>query len=239
MPDGILLYGRVDDAQTHGPVAVARVATVDSSAVALSDSLGNFVIRVPDEDGIRLVVDRLGYLSETFELQRQRESKRYVLLLEPSAIPIEGVTAEAQGAQTRLLTNLARRRNSYPSAMQAFDRSWLDRFGPTGGSVLDLVRQKMPGLFECRADAMQLCVRGRNPSFQNPYPEIPIRVCIDSWKAFGATNELGSLPVESVVLVELYEPPGAGDQVRVYTRQWLLGLARRNQTQVMPLMNGC
>ena len=230
-----LILGRLEDAVTRQPVRDARILAVDSSSVAVSDSLGRFELRLPGMISMTVHVERLGYIGQSFDLAGDPRAHRYVLLLEPEPIEIEGVTAEAEAALTELVTNLAARRNAYPHAMRAFDRSWIDRFGPTGGSAYDLVHQKMPGLTECRSDPTQLCVPGRGRTFRNPYPQRQVSVCIDAWRALAPASDLSSLSIESVSLVELYQR----DAVRIYTTEYLLYRARTGRTRVVPLWMGC
>jgi hypothetical protein len=231
----VLIRGRLEDAVTRQPVDEARVFSADSSVVAVSDSLGNFDLRLPVGSSTTVHTQRLGYIEQRFELVGEVQSRRYVLLLEPAPIEIEGITAEAEAALTDLVRNLEARRNAYPHAMNSFDRAWIDRFGPVGGSAYDLVHQKMPGLAECRADPTQLCMPGRGRTFRNPYPQRRIIVCIDGWKALAPASDLNSLSMESVALVELFRR----DQVRVYTSQYLMYRARAGRTHVIPLWMGC
>ena len=53
----------------------------------------------------------------------------------------------------------------------AFDRMLLDRFMPNG-SAWDLIRQRLPGVFECSEALSGLCVRGRSRSIANPFPVV-------------------------------------------------------------------
>jgi hypothetical protein len=231
----LLIVGRLEDAATRQPVRDARVFAADSSAVTVSDSLGHFELLLSRTSPAAVHVERLGYIRQSFDLRGDPQSQRYVLLLEPAPIEIEGITAEAEAALSELVTNLEARRNAYPHAMRAFDRTWIDRFGPTGGSAYDLVHQKLPGLTECRSDPTQLCVPGRARTFRNPYPQRQITVCIDSWRALAPASDLSSLAIGSVSLVELYQR----DAVRVYTVGYLLSQARTGRTNVLPLWMGC
>jgi hypothetical protein len=116
--------------------------------------------------------------------------------------------------------------------MRALDRRWIERFGPRGGSALDLVFQADRRLFECSRDRSHLCTRGRFITFRNPYPEDRLFVCVDGWLSLAPVNELNTLPTESVALVEVY----ARSQIRVYTAQYLLSRARRGWTSVAPIV---
>jgi hypothetical protein len=228
---GTVLRGRIEDATTRQPVEGARVFSADSASVAVTDSLGNFDLPAVDTGPWVLLTDRLGYATQTFELAGEPASSRFVLLLEPSPIMIDALTVEAEAALVTLQRNLRSRRNAYPHAMRALDREWIDRFGPTGGSALDLVLQAAPRFFPCTREPSQLCRRGRFVTFRNPYPEDQILVCIDGVRAFAALSELSSLHVGSVALAEVY----AQSQVRVYSADYLLYRARRGWTSVEPI----
>ena len=228
----VLVSGRIEDAATRQPISGVRVISDDSVAVALTDSLGHFELVFSGAGPYVVHADRLGYRTQRFELVLRLQAARYVLLLEPAPIPIEGLTVEAEAALDRLVRNLEARRAAYPHAMRALDRSWIDRFGPTGGSALDLIRQAAPRFFECSRASGALCVRGRFVTFRNPYPEDQILVCIDGLRSFAPVSELFAMPVSSVALVEAYP---RSRQVRVYTTDYLLYRARSGQTAFEPV----
>jgi hypothetical protein len=232
VPSTSVIRGRVEDATTRQAIEGARVFTEDSTSVAVTDSLGHFDLRTSDDAPWVIHTDRFGYVSQRFDLGGAIESARYVLLMEPAPITIEPITVEVEAAIDRLVRNLEARRNSYPSAMRALDRQWIERFGPRGGSALDLVFQSDRRLFECTADRSHLCVRGRFITFRNPYPEDRLFVCVDGWLSLAPVNELNTLPTDAVALVEVY----ARSQVRVYTAQYLLSRARRGWTNVAPIV---
>jgi hypothetical protein len=146
-------------------------------------------------------------------------SRISILLLEPEPIVLEGLTVEHEAALTVLVTKLERRRRAYPSVMRAFDRDQLDRFGSMT-SVLDFVRARKPWIIQCARDFTRMCVRGRGRSFRNLSPRNPVLVCVDGWESFSPFTELENLSTQSVALVELYG--SRGEQVRVYTTQWML-----------------
>jgi hypothetical protein len=229
---GSTIRGRVEDATTRGPIEGARIFKDDSTSVAVTDSLGQFELAVTSASPWTIHSDRFGYLSQHFDLAAAAGSPRCVLLMEPAPFVIEPLTVEVEAAIDRLVRNLEARRNSFPSAMKALDRRWIERFGPRGGSALDLVFQSDRRLFECSADQSQLCTRGRFITFRDPYPENRLLVCVDGWLSLAPVNELNTLPTEAVALVEVY----ARSQIRVYTAQYLLSRARRGWTSVAPLV---
>ncbi|MQA89918.1 MAG: hypothetical protein GEU90_06760 [Gemmatimonas sp.] len=224
-----VLQGRVEDASTRQPVESARVLSTDSSSTVLTDALGSFTIELPTDENLSLQVERIGYVAQRFELPQESLSRVSVLLLEPAAVELQGVTVMAEQAIEVLQRNLYRRRNFYPGAMRAFDRAWLDRFAPIG-SVFDLVRQRIPRMFPCDSDPSQMCPRGRAPTFQNPFPTRTLTVCIDGRKSIAPIPELDILPIDAVALVELYGRSG----VKVYTAGWMISRARTGRTSVMP-----
>jgi hypothetical protein len=226
------IRGRVEDATTRAAIEGARIFTDDSTSVAVTDSLGHFELSVVGESPWTIHSDRFGYLSQRFDLAAAAGSPRYVLLMEPAPFVIEPLTVEVEAAIDLLVRNLAARRNSYSSAMRSMDRQWIERFGPRGGSALDLVYQSDRRLFECSADMSQLCTRGRFVTFRDPYPENRLFVCVDGWLSLAPVNELNTLPTEAVALVEVY----ARSQIRVYTAQYLLSRARRGWTTVPPIV---
>jgi hypothetical protein len=228
VPGGSVILGRVEDATTRVPLQGARIFTDDSTSVAVTDSLGNFALPVAGASPWTIHTDRFGYLAQRFDLAAEAGSPRYVLLMEPAPFVIEEITVEAEAALQQLHRNLETRRNAYPHAMRSLDRAWIERFGPSGGSALDLVLQAAPRLFECNEDRSQLCTRGRFITFRNPFPEDRLSVCVDGWYSLAPINELVTLPTEAVALVEVY----ARTRVMVYTANYLLNRARQGQTTV-------
>ena len=227
------LSGRVEDAVTRAPLESVRVFLTDSSASVLTNSAGEFTIRAPLGSGPAVYAERLGYVTERFELDGDPRTQRFVLVMRPAPISIEGITAEVEAARTELERNLENRRRSYPGAVRSMDESWLVRFGPSGGSAWDVVRQAAPAVSDCRADSSQVCVPGRSRTFRNPYPERRLLVCVDGWKSVAPVSELSGLPMEAVSLVEVFQRR----QVRVYTEVWMRAQSEIGLTTVMPLDN--
>jgi hypothetical protein len=233
-----VIHGRVEDSFSGEPVRGARVFLRDASDRVLTDSAGNFTIQLGPDDEPALRVERIGYRSQQFSLPLGFRNRIAVLRLEPAAVELAGVTVEVATLSAAIATldrNLERRRNGYPGPMRAFDREWLDRFGPVGGSAWDVVKQRMPMIFTCSADSQQLCVRGRARSFRNPFPELQLLVCIDGWRSIGAISELNMLAVDAVALVETF----SRSRINVFTQQWMVTRANRGHTTVVPLIMGC
>lgn len=224
----VTLRGRVEDAATLAPIDGARVLSADSSISVLTDPAGAFTIRLPAGAELALHVQRIGYLGQRFDLPPEAPQRMSVLRLEPAAIVLPGVTASVEPAVEVLEQNLRNRRNAFPSAMRAYDRTWLDRFAPIG-SIYDLVRMRVPRSGPCRSDPAYLCIPGRVRSFANPYPTRRLKICIDGRDTIGPIDEMSGIDVESVALIEFFG--GAG--VRIYTRDWMLQRARIGWTHVM------
>ena len=233
---GVIIHGRVEDTVSREPVPGARVFSVDSSSVVYTDSLGPFYIPVPAEGPLAIQAERIGYLSERFDLEEDAPSRISILLLEPVPIVVEGITAVDEAALTVLLKNLENRRRAYPSAMNAFYRTQLERWAPLG-TVLDFVLTRKPFIRGCYYDPFEMCVSGRGRTFRNLNPENRVLVCVDGWKSYSPFGELGNLPIQSVALVELYG--SRSSQVRVYTLQWMLSHARAGRAMITPLYWGC
>lgn len=231
-----VIYGRVEDAASRDPVEGARIFAVDSSSVALTDSLGAFALPMRDEGPFVIQAEALGYVPDRFELERDATSRITVLLLEPSEIELAGIAEIDEDALTTLVRNLEERRLFTRSPVTVFDRTTLDGF--PGGSVLDFVREQSPRLKPCDDNPLRLCVAGRWLSFWNFGPEGPVVVCVDGVRSFSPSTELGFLQIESVALIELWGGLSSG-QVRVYTPQWMLSRARAGITEVTPLVVGC
>lgn len=225
----VVIQGRVEDASSRAPVAGARVISADSSISVLTDSLGSFTLPLPSANELAVHVERIGYLAQRFDLPAEAPFRITVLRLEPAAIELEGVTVVSEAAIEVLVDNLERRRNAFPGSMRAYDRAWLERFAPIG-SIFDVVRQRIPGMFPCQYDTGQMCIRGRGATFSNPFPTAQLTVCIDGWKSIAPVSELNSIPVEAVALIEFYGRSG----VKVYTTPWILTRARTGWTTVMP-----
>jgi hypothetical protein len=225
----VALMGRVEDASTREPVSGARVFSSDSTEAVLTDSLGAFVLRLSSGDSLAVQVEAMGYVTESFDLPRESLSRPSILLLEPAAIELQGLTVIAEQAIEVLQNNLRNRRNAYWGSMRAYDRSWLDRFAPTG-SAYDLLREKMVGSFPCPDDSMELCFRSRSVTIRtgDVYPPAKITVCLDGRNAIAA--ELFSILIDDIALFEIYGRQG----VKVYTQDWTLWSARNGRTSVMP-----
>ncbi|MEX2582569.1 MAG: carboxypeptidase-like regulatory domain-containing protein [Gemmatimonadota bacterium] len=234
----VVLNGRVEDAASREPVEGARVFSADSSAAVLTDSTGTFAIQLSSTDSLVVQVERIGYLSQRFDLPDEASNRTSVLLLEQAPVELEGVTAVGETAIATVLRNLEVRRNGYPHAMNAFDRAWIDRFGPVGGSIYDLVRTRVPRITPCNSDPGEICVPGRIRTFGNPFPQSRYTVCIDGWKSIAGIDDLKALPVEAAALVEIYKR-GSSQGVRVYTSEWILDRARRGRVGVPSLTLGC
>jgi hypothetical protein len=227
-----VLYGRVEDAVSRAPLANVRVFAADSSAAVLTDSIGEFALPLGPDAPLVILAERLGYLDQRFDLPQEARNRLSVLLLEPMAIELAGITVEEEAALDRLIQNLESRQNAFQGAVRAFDRARLDGLAVIG-SAWDFVRLRNPWMFEC--GIAELCVRGRGMTFANPSPQGSVTVCIDGREAQAPTSELALIDMSEVALVELF---GRG-HVRIYTAEYLLLRARQRRTQAAPLGMGC
>jgi hypothetical protein len=241
---GAVVNGRIEDAYSRTPIAGARVQAPDSTAV-FTDSLGHFALSI-DREPLYVFVEQYGYQAQRFDLPPEAPARTSVLLLEPIAFELEAISVVSESALADVFRALRGRRNSYRGSVQFFDRERLDRFAPVG-SAWDLVVQRTSGnLHECDPWAIDfqrwngvrsgLCVRGR-ATITDPFPQVPVLVCVDGWESWGAVTELESLDIRSVAMVEIYSR-GAGG-VRVYTGPYLSSLASRGQRTITPLGFGC
>jgi hypothetical protein len=232
----VVLYGRAVDSATRQPIQGARLVAADSSWSTLSDADGSFTLPLPPGNVLTVVAEAFGYRPQRFDLAASAASRLAVLLLEPTPVEIEGITVVEEAAVITLQRNLRQRRNAYPHAMVALDRTVLDRF--PAASAYDVIRTRVPRVMSCRHDPSQICVPGRARTFDNPEPELMVAVCVDGWRSISSIAELETLSIESVALVEIYLG-GPGAQVRVYTARWMVTQAAAERTHVLPLFMGC
>ena len=232
---GVVIHGRVEDASTRDAVIGARVLSLDSSSVVLTDSVGHFAILVRNRLPLTVHVEQYGYQSQAFAVGDRGATTLSVLLLEPAPIELEGIHVIEESALSKVLRDLRGRRNAYQGAVFAYDRTRLERYG--GGSAYDFVRMRAPRVFECSTGLSGLCMRGRSRTFQDPYPEVPVMICVDGWPSWGAVGELNGLDMQSVSLIEIYSQGLGG--IRLYTGSYLAHSARTGRNIALPLGFGC
>jgi hypothetical protein len=232
----VVIQGWVVDAVSVQLLRGIRVTAGDSSASVVTGTDGTFRLRLPRGSPLVVYAEGMGYVSETFDLPPESVTRRAVLRLQPEPLAIEGLTAVAESALEGLQRSSTLRRQGYgEGSVRAFDQARLRRFAPVGGSVLDLVLERLPRIRACRNDPSQMCFPARGPTPQHPDPESSILVCIDGWRSLGPFDELHGLPVEGVALVELI----GNERINAYTAGWMLNMARQGRTSVMPLWVGC
>lgn len=231
-----VLYGRVEDALTREPLGNVRLFAADSSSAVLTDSLGAFALPLGPNAPLAILAERLGYLTQRFDLPQEATLRESVLLLEPTAIQLEAITIEEEAAIETLVRRLENRRNAFAEgAVFAFDRARLDQLNPIG-SAWDFVRQQRPVFRECPPPRVNsICVPGRGRTVSSPSPYNTVTVCIDRWLALAPIADLSSLDIQGISLVELY----GREEIRLYTAEYLLSRARRGDTNVTPLRMGC
>ena len=232
--DPSILYGRVQDAVSEQPVADARVLATDSSAMVFTDSLGTFAIEAGPGARPTVIIDKLGYMTGEFSLAGT-DGQFYVIPLEPAPFVLEGVEAVSQSSVTRMVLDLQRRRNSYQGAVRVLDRTRMEGY-TDGTTAWDLIRQRVPTLLECDSRS-GLCMRGRARTIRNPFPIVPVFVCVDQWQSFGAIAELDRLSQLDIAMIEIYSRGRGG--IRVYTTEYLAHAARTGRFIATPLGFGC
>jgi hypothetical protein len=240
----VMISGRIEDAYTREPIVGARVLAPDSSAV-FSDSLGVFGIAMDPSRGLFLSVTQFGYVAQRFDLPPEAPGRRSVLLLEPLPLELEAINVVSESAVDRVFRQLRARRNSYQGSVMAFDRARIERFSQVG-SAWDFVVMRASGIHECDffgrsaegsfSSRSGVCVRGRS-SINDPYPEIPVLVCVDGFASFGAMSELETIDIRNVALIEIYSRGRGG--VRIYTAPYLASTAGRGRNIATPLGFGC
>ena len=233
-----VIQGRVEDALSRIPLPDVTLFSADSSRAAVTDSMGAFVLRLPAEAPLTVLVERVGYQTSWFHLPESAAERRAVLRLEPEPIELQGIEIVGESAVTETLEALERRRNGYFGAVSAFDRLRLEELAGFG-TVSDFVRREAHYAYPCHQSASGLCSlerRGRR-SIPLPPTQRHVRVCLDGRESWLA--ELDALDIESVALVEIYRRGRGG--IRVYTPGFITAMARRGRTisSASPPEYGC
>ena len=96
----VVLYGRVQDANSGEPVARARILAGDSTNAVFADSLGNFAIELQSSATYPLHVDHFGYRPTAFELPGFAASEVSLLPLQPA--PTAGAVGVEPGDRIRI-----------------------------------------------------------------------------------------------------------------------------------------
>jgi hypothetical protein len=145
--DTVLVTGTVDDLDTGRPVAQAMIVVMSADSVgarvatAESDSLGTFVLSVPDEGEYRVRVQRLGYgdAEETVRIDGPDVSLRASLV--PEALDLEPVVVTVRRRRSPWMEEFERRRaHGFGSFVTRADLE-----SRRHGRVTDALRQ-IPGL---------------------------------------------------------------------------------------------
>lgn len=84
------IKGQVLDNTTGQPLAYASVVAQNTTIGTLSDSIGNFSIRLP-EGGYTLTITYAGYVSEDVRVSRQSAEEELFVALSPEVQQLEGV----------------------------------------------------------------------------------------------------------------------------------------------------
>jgi hypothetical protein len=225
----VVVYGRVEDASSRMPIEGVQILAVDSSAVASTDSLGEFAIALPAAGPYAVYAEQLGYLVQRFDLEAQRPARMMVLRMEPAPLELEALTVTAEAALTRLSRNIDARARASASAVVSLDRTRLERYG-RAATVYDVIRTRAPRITECWDDSTEFCTWSRSVTFRSAYPRVRVNICVDERQSLAPVLELSNLSLESVASVEIF----GRTTVRVYTIDWMLYRARSGHTTVFP-----
>lgn len=214
-PGSFVLRGRVLDAVTREPIHGAFVAPVGSGTGFLTDTLGNFALRLPRVRYHRLYAEQMGYATTEFAYEVGPEPEALIFLLQPNPIMLKGIEV--------LTDRFDRRRRMAMGVVQAYDRR--DLLTSASVDMVDFIRYETATLIQgCPRDPLRGCVfrRGRMQ---------PMLVCIDEVPAIGGLDELASYRPQDLYLVEVYE---RGLQVRAYTTHFIEQSARSGRS-LMPI----
>lgn len=212
------LRGQVFDVTTGAPLYGAFVAPRGLRTGFLTDSLGNFALKLRSGAAFHLYAELLGY--ETVELDVPRTDARRTIRigLRPDPIMLEGVTA--------LVDRFERRRSFFDGSVRAYARERLLTAG--GQDALQFVSSRTGLVRPCVGDPLNYCVwrRGRLHT---------MRICIDEVLAFQGARELELYAPQDFYLLEVFD---RGVEVRAYTEDYVERAVSRG-IPLRPLIMGC
>jgi hypothetical protein len=217
--DEVLVRGRVLDAVTQQPIAGAFVGPADADEGVLTDSLGNFALKLPPVRVRSLTAEQMGYVMGEITYQVENEEEPVVILLEPDPVLLEGIRIVSDRLQSR--------RNAVAVSVQAFDQE--DLLRTPLRDAAEFVRWNAGGHFQrCTTSGLAECVytRGRVQ---------PVRVCIDDFPAIGGMHQLSTYWPQEFYVIEVYQ---RGRVVRAYTPQFVERLAKQ-RAWLPPVGIGC
>lgn len=110
------VYGRIIDSRTEKPVVFASVYLEGTNIGTVSNSEGDFILKVPlFIENKTIVISSIGYRNIEMDVYSFSEGKSQAIKLEPGSIPIEQVTIVNRDARELLYQALGRIRENYSS----------------------------------------------------------------------------------------------------------------------------
>jgi hypothetical protein len=240
----LVVHGRVQDAVTRVPIVQARVLTLDDSTRSvLTDSTGAFAISVDNGSNISLLVDGFGYVADRFDLTMDVATRVTVLLLEPEPVEVAAIDVAAEAALATVLTQLERRRNLYPYSVQVYDGRIIAE-STAYGSALAFLKARAPRINECGESRSGLCMgdrpagfdlsgRGADGDGMQRVGRQAVDVCIDGIRTNMAVQELRTMSIDRLALLEVYW--GGRGGVRAYSADYLNLMARMGGMYIPPV----
>lgn len=240
-PDSVVLRGWVLDGPSDQPLSDAYVAALELEASTVTGEDGAFRLSLPGAAAYRLRVGRFGYEMMDFRVTVDMAGKPLELNLQAAPLAVEGVEITVDRL-AELERRLDQRARTYAAgAVRSVDAEEI-RSGDFA-TALEVVLSRGGGmLFECIGSGGTLCARARPTGslLNNPRDrptEVPVPVCVDEGRAWGAVGYLRSIPADEVQRIEFYGFGGRG-QVRVYTR-WFMMRKSADRRALHPVEWGC
>lgn len=149
------------------------------------------------------------------------------------------IDVEAEAALTQVFTQLENRRNAYPYSVATYDRDVLEG-SFAYGSAWEFLKSRLPDMYECAISLSGLCVGDPVLAFDArsltdrapPRDHDPLQVCIDGIESTAAIQELRTIGIHRLALVEVYR--GGRGGVRVYSTGYLMASARAGGVYIAP-----
>lgn len=206
--------GRVLDGATGEPIAEAVVRLADADALAVSDSAGRFVMRVPAGTH-PWAISRIGYSTWNEDVEAEAGDEFTIRLL-PKPEVLEGLVVVGDRFRDR--------RAASGMSVRLLEGAEVAR---TAGGDLHAYVQARLGvpLMTCNdQDPEQNCAWLRGD-------KVSIIVFVDEERATDGLSRLHSIPPADVHSIEMYS---GGTMIRVYTT-WFMERAARGRVTLMPL----
>lgn len=213
------IRGKIFDATTGYPLFGAFVVPDGQQTGFLTDSLGNFVLTMPNGAAFHLTANQLGYESVGLEILRMDAVRPIMIGMNPDPIMLEGVTT--------LVDRFQRRRSFFDGSVWAYDRDRLLTQGQ-GQDALQFVSSRSGMVRACYYDPLSYCVWRRGQLRR-------MQVCIDETLMFRGGRELEIYSPQDFYLIEVYD---RGSQVRAYTTAYVERSVNRG-IPLRPLSRGC